>query len=151
MFCPSCGIALTHQMKYCNRCGAQLASGEGADLIKATEKRLSEYLDGLFWITVFGLAAIVGGMALIKKLQLGEVLMVAFLIVSSAAFLINFWLSLREVQRLKLELKQVSLFEPLNTKELAPPSARSAFDAVSSVTEHTTRDLKAVAKEKIPL
>ena len=138
-------------MKYCNRCGAQLASVEGADLIKATEKRLGEYLDGLFWITVFGLAAIVGGMALIKKLQLGEVLMVAFLIVSSAAFLVNFWLSLREVQRLKLELKQVSLLEPLNTKELPPPSAQSTFDAVPSVTEHTTRDLVSISKEKIPL
>ena len=138
-------------MKYCNRCGAQLAGGENTDLIKATEKRLGEYLDGLFWITVFGLAVMVGGLALMKKLQLGETLMVAFLIVSAAAFVVNFWLSLREVQRLKLELKQVRLLEPANTKELPPPSARSAFDALPSVTEHTTRDLQGIAKEKIPL
>ena len=153
MFCPTCGIALTHQMKYCNRCGAHLTSGEDIELIKAAEKRLSDYLDSLFWITVFGLAAIVGGLALMKKLQLSEGLMVVFMILSSAAFIVNFGLSLREVQRLKRsrEIRHLGLLDSPNTKELASPSAQSAFDIVPSVTEHTTRDLKSIAEEKIPL
>jgi hypothetical protein len=153
MFCPTCGIALTHQMKYCNRCGAQLTSGEDVELIKAAEKRLSEYLDSLVWITIFGLAAILGGLALMKKLQLSEGLMIVFMVLTSAAFVVNFGLSLREVQRLKRsrELKHVNSLEPLNTNELAPPSAQSVFNALPSVTEHTTRDLKSMSKEKIPL
>ena len=140
-------------MKYCNRCGAHLTTNEEIDLVKDAEKRLSGYLDSLFWITIFGLAAILGGLALMKKLQLSELLMVMFVVVSSAAFVANFILSLREVQRLKrsLELKQVGLLEPLNANELPVPSAQSAFDALPSVTEHTTRDLKSIAKEKIPL
>ena len=140
-------------MKYCNRCGAHLTSSGDVDLVKDAEKRLSGYLDSLVWITIFGLAAILGGLAIMKKLQLSEPLMIMFVVVSSAAFAVNFALSLREVQRLKrsLEHKQADLLEPLNTHELAPPTAQSAFDALPSVTEHTTRDLKSIAQEKIPL
>lgn len=63
-------------------------------------KYCTEYLDGLFWITVFGLGLILGGIALMQKLQVGSGLMVAYLVMSSAAFLVNFWLSLREVFRI---------------------------------------------------
>src|SRR6185295_9858712 len=99
MFCPSCGVALSQQLKYCNHCGAHLASSNDAVVQKA-EKRLDEYLDGLFWITVFGLGLILGGIALMQKLQVGVGFMIGYLVLSSAAFLINFWLSLREVFRI---------------------------------------------------
>ena len=150
MFCPTCGIALTHQMKYCNRCGAHLTTSEDAAVSKATEKRLDEYMDGLFWLTVFGLGLILGGTVLIKKIQIGDGLMIAYLIVSSAAFLINFLLNLREIQRLKelRDLKQPRELEPLNTHELSPPTAQSAFAALPSVTENTTRELQSISRKE---
>lgn len=151
MFCPTCGIALSHQTKYCNRCGAHLTTTtEEAAVIKATEKRLDEYLDGLFWITVFGLGLILGGVALMKKLQVGDAFMLAFLILSSAAFLVNFGLSLREIQRMRRfrELKRTNQLEQPGTAELAPPDTQAALEAFPSVTENTTRSL---AKEKFTL
>lgn len=153
MFCPTCGIALSHQMKYCNRCGAHLTTSEEAALIKASEKRLDDYLDGLFWITVLGLGGILGGIVVLKKLQVSEGLLIAFVALSAAAFVANFALSYREVQRMKRarEAKPTPELEPPGTKELGPASAPAPFDALPSVTENTTRELESRAREKLAL
>lgn len=151
MFCPSCGVALQGHLKYCNHCGVQLASAEEA-IVKKTEKRLDEYLDGLFWITVFGLGLIVGGIALMQKLQVGSGLMIGYLILSSAAFLINFWLSLREVLRITGRSKKPTRLdrpEELSTRELPPMNAHAVVHGAPSVTENTTRELQAVSKENV--
>src|SRR5688572_12648639 len=100
MFCPTCGNEMSQQLKYCNHCGANLATTDAA-AVKAVEKRLDDYLDGLFWLTVLGLGFIVGGMLLMKRFQLSDILILAFMVLSSAAFLVNFGINLREVQRLR--------------------------------------------------
>src|SRR5262245_22131928 len=103
MHCPSCGSALSRQVKYCTRCGAQTNRQE----IDQVEKRLDEYLEGLFWITVFGLGIILGGAALLTLvLQFPRWLVIAYLVLSSVAFLINFGLNLRETLRITGGLKQ---------------------------------------------
>ena len=156
MFCSSCGVALTQHLTYCNRCGAQLAAAPEA-IVKKAEKRLDEYLDGLFWITVFGLGLILGGAALVQKLQLGSGFMISYLVLSSAAFLVNFWLSLREVFRINRinrtskELKSTDRLEQLNTNELGPMNAQAVLHAAPSVTENTTRELKSISRENIRL
>ena len=58
MYCQSCGIALAQQVKFCNRCGTQLIAANDPELVKTLEKRLDEYLEGLFWITIIGLGVI---------------------------------------------------------------------------------------------
>jgi len=140
-------------MKYCNRCGAHLTTSEEAVLVNAAEKRLDNYLDGLFWITLLGLGFILGGMALLKKIQVSDGLMIAFVVLSFAAFLVNFGLSFREVQRLKRAREPIHTpeLEPLNTKELGPANAQANLAALPSVTENTTRDLHSRSKEKIAL
>ena len=61
MYCQTCGNAIAHKTKYCNRCGTQLVpAGEASPDKTPAEKRLDEYLDGLFWISVFGLGFIIG-------------------------------------------------------------------------------------------
>ncbi len=141
MFCPTCGNALSRQLKYCNRCGANLATtGE----LKSVEKRLDEYLDGLFWITVFGLAVIVGGMVLMKKLQFTETLIAAYMVLSSAAFLVNFAINLREVQRLKRDREGPNQIEGSTTSELSLPPVHESLSALPSVTENTTRSLNEI-------
>ena len=141
MFCPTCGNALSQQLKYCNRCGANLAT---TDVVRAVEKRLDEYLDGLFWITVFGLAFIIGGMLLMKKLQFSEALIAAYLLLSSAAFLINFVINLREVQRLKRSRESSNQIEGRITSELSLPPVHESLSALPSVTENTTRSLEEI-------
>ena len=140
MFCSSCGVALVQHLKYCNRCGAQLVTTEA--LAKKDEKRLDDYLDGLFWVTFLGLGLILGGTTLIHKLQIGTPFMVVFLVLSSTAFLVNFWLNLREVLRITKsdkEPKGDSLLDQLSPSELAPMNPQGLLDARHSVTEHTTK------------
>ena len=149
MFCPSCGAALLKHLKYCNHCGAHLSPSNDAVVQKA-EKRLDEYLDGLFWITVFGLGLILGGIALLQKLQVGPSLLIGYLVLSSAAFLVNFWLSLREVFRINRtskESKVADRLEQFSTAELHPMNARAILQATPSVTENTTRELQSKSKE----
>lgn len=150
MFCSSCGAALAQHLKYCNRCGAHLATANEA-VVKKAEKRLDEYLDGLFWITVFGLGIILGGIALLQKLQVGSGLTIAYMVLSSAAFLVNFWLNLREVVRItrsSTEPVDAIAGESLNTRELNPMNAQSLVNSSPSVTENTTRELEAVPKAR---
>ena len=147
MYCPSCGIALSQQLKYCNRCGAQLIA-----VIESSKKRLDEYLDGLFWITVFGLGLILGGLALMKRvLQLSEGLIIAYLILSSLAFSINFALSLREILRMlkdSKEAKAINEVGHLDTNELSPGKEAPALGAMPSVTENTTREFEPIYSKR---
>ncbi len=137
MYCPSCGMALSQMTKYCNRCGAKLSSKKS----DPSEKRLDEYLDGLFWITVFGLGLILGGIALMKKvLQLSDGLIIAYLVLSSTAFIINFALSLWQVFRMTKDSKKLEgNDQKLDTNNLGPAKEPLALDSPPSVTENTTR------------
>jgi hypothetical protein len=153
MFCPSCGVALSQQLKYCNRCGAQLITTKKAPVIKSPEKRLDEYLDGLFWISVFGLGLIAGGTALMKRLNLDNWLIVAYLVLSSLVFLVNFGLSLREIfrmTRISREAADAAQLDPdqSSVNELNPMRAQVISESVPSVTENTTRELESIVKGK---
>jgi hypothetical protein len=152
MYCPSCGSALAQQMRFCNHCGAQLVTtNEAAEIL--SEKRLDEYLDGLFWITVFGLGIIVGGMALMKKVfQLSEGLIIAYMILSTLVFLINFglslWKSLLLMRGSKQRLKDALPADSLDTKELDHAHARIALEPAPSVTENTTRSFEPIYNKR---
>lgn len=153
MFCPACGVALAQQMKYCNRCGSQLMTNRESAEIESSEKRLREEMVELFWVTVFGLGLILGGMALIKSvLHLSEWILIAYMILSSTAFTINFALSLWQIRRLAgfcVGLKGSVDVGQLDTNELSPMKARAALEPVPSVTENTTRTLEPISKEQI--
>ena len=153
MFCPSCGGALAQQMKYCNRCGSQLITTGGAAEIESPEKRLREEMVELFWVTVFGLGLILGGMALINNvLHLSQWILIAYMILSSTAFTINFALSLWQIRRLariSSEGKATIESGQLDTNELGPVKARAVIEPVPSVTENTTRQLEPGSKEQI--
>src|SRR5262245_52807727 len=144
MYCQFCGMALSQQMRYCNRCGVQLVTpGEESTAKAAREKRLDDYLDGLFWITVFGLAFVFGGTVILKKVGLNNWLILGYMMLSSIAFLINFALSLWGVARIHRESKTERLdILPAHTSELAAHTDAAALPPpapLRSVTENTTR------------
>jgi hypothetical protein len=152
MYCQACGMALTQQMRYCNRCGAQIVPASEDAIVKtATEKRLDSYLDGLFWITVFGLAFIFGGMVILNRLNFGQSIIIAYVALSSIAFLINFGLSLWGVIRLNRQSQKPQLLSsPATTSELPPADVASAIGPVPSVTENTTRSFESVYAKRKP-
>ena len=147
MYCPSCGSALSRQMKYCTRCGSQTNMME----IGKAEKRFDEYLEGLFWVTVLGLGVILGGATLLTKVldfSLGVV--VAYLVLSSIAFLTIFWLSLRETLRMAKNLKKTDggALEPSrDTNKMLPAEGDAPGVTPQSVTENTTRSLEPAPSE----
>lgn len=150
MYCQACGIPLTHQMRYCNRCGAQLVpSNEDVAVKTASEKRLDEYLDGLFWITVIGLAFIFGGMVLLKRFNFSQAVIIAYMALSSTAFLINFGLSIWGVLRITRQSEKLkTLNSQARTSELPPADTSAAIDPLPSVTENTTRSFEPVYSKR---
>ena len=140
MYCQNCGSALNPQTKYCNRCGIHLVPAGEKRLEKtAAEKRLDEYLDGLFWISVFGLAFILGGAILLKKVNFSDAVVLIYVVLSSTVFLINFGFSLWGALSIMRSSKEGKLtMQPgHDTRELPPQRIEPI-----SITENTTRTLE---------
>lgn len=152
MYCPSCGIALSQQLTYCNRCGAQLITTKEADLVKLFEKRIDSEMEGLFWIAVLGIGLILGGMAMMKKFQFDDWMIVVYTVLSSAAFMTYFGLGVWQVRRLAKSSKEAKGIGPagrLDTNELSPVKTPATLAPVPSVTENTTRTLEPVHRANL--
>jgi hypothetical protein len=146
MYCQSCGNPLPQKMKYCNRCGA-LVSTENTAVKRSTEKRLDSYLDGLFWVTVFGLAFVFGGLIVLKRFELATWIQLLYLSISATAFLINFGLNLMSTLRLMRGDKAIAQSEVVKTAELESTRAEALLNPApvpASVTENTTRSFEPV-------
>ena len=145
MYCQNCGSALNPQTRYCNRCGTNLVPAGETKLEKtATEKRLDDSLDGLFWISVFGLGFIVGGAILLKKVQFSDLVVLIYVVLSSTVFLINFGFSLwRSLSLMRSSKEEKLTMQPgPETRELTPPKIEPGMMPARSVTENTTRALQ---------
>lgn len=145
MYCQSCGVAIAQPMKYCNRCGALQVTSKESTQSERQDKRLNDYLDGLFWITVFGVVLTVGGMIALKKLQFSDAFIVAFLILSASAFLLNLALNMRVVVGILKSSKAAKSLEESptsNTSELEEMKTANVLQPAPSVTENTTRSFE---------
>lgn len=145
MYCQNCGSALNPQTKYCNRCGTNLIPAGEKRLEKtAAEKRLDEYLDGLFWISLLGIAFILGGAVLLKSVRFSDLVILIYAVLSSTVFLINFGFSLWGTLSIMRSSKEGKLtMQPGHeTRELTPPKVEPVMMPARSVTENTTRALQ---------
>ena len=143
MYCQACGIALSQPMKYCNRCGTLLVSpAENAASKTARDKRLDAYLEGLFWITIFGVAFVLGGMIALKKLQFSDLLIICYMVLTATLFLINFALNLWGAIRLGKQALDSAPSSDVKTSELPPSANAKALSPPPSVIENTTRSFE---------
>ena len=149
MYCQSCGFQLTQQMKFCNRCGALLIKPDETVDTKTIAKRLDNHLEGLFWVTVFGLAIVFGGLIVLKQFPFREWVLITFVALSSTAFLINFVMNLWAALRMIRGAKKISPSREPETKELSPPGQNVQLGpAPTSVTENTTRSFEPVLNKR---
>jgi hypothetical protein len=114
-------------------------------VFKSLEKRLHDEMVDLFWLTVFGLGIILGGMSAIKGMGLSDWILIAYMILSTTAFTINFGLSLWQIRRLNRfsnEARGVAQIGPIDTNELNPTMTRTPLEVAPSITENTTRELE---------
>lgn len=144
MYCQNCGSAINPQTKYCVRCGTNLVPAEQKSLDK-TEKRIDEYLDGVFWVTVFGLGFIIGGTVLLKNVNFSNTVLLIYVVLSSTLFLINFGLNLWRAIGLMRSAKEDKLtMQPAHETRELPPPLEPVMMPKGSVTENTTRSFEPV-------
>jgi hypothetical protein len=149
MYCHACGIALIQSTKYCNRCGAeQITSGAALKHQAALEKRLDGYLDGVFWVSVFGLAFIVGGAILLKKFGFSDPVILIYTVLSSVIFLINLVLNLYSSVTLlrSAKARNAAMQQAPETAELNPGRQEIFLTPAHSVTDNTTRSFEPVQR-----
>jgi hypothetical protein len=150
MYCPTCGNEITVELKYCNRCGANLSLPQtnlpaittvpisltaptivigltitgGLGIIFSSIARLAEmhvHPAALTWMLLFGMITLFG----------------------CSALLIRFWSKMVGVQRTAPSpQKRKKSLEGIPPQQLPP-----RFDHVPSVTEHTTRTFSPVYRE----
>jgi len=152
MFCHFCGVALPNRTKYCKHCGAQLTATTGASRTESLEQREDQVYGWLVSLAFWGLGLILGGMLLMKKVQLSTGLIVAYMILSSLVFLILFGLSLTKLISLDTSSQDTDdgdQIGQLDTNELDQADAQKAIDAMPSVAENTTRKLEPSSKEQV--
>ncbi|MEN3332075.1 MAG: hypothetical protein V7641_1440 [Blastocatellia bacterium] len=144
MYCSKCGSAVSPNLTYCNHCGAKLSGAKGDDITKSSEVKPEKLLFFITAVFVFGLGAIIFLMMALKMVfpereNLG--LIIAFTLLS---FLIM--LGVESVFVWMLLSRKKSAKEA--AKELGEAKARLLSEPAFSVTDHTTRTLETVDRER---
>lgn len=156
MYCPSCGHEISVELKYCNRCGANLsmvAESYPAPVVKPMKVALPAIVLGL--TVTIGLGIIFGGANGLAQMHLHPAAIAWMVIFSLAtlfgctALMLRFWLKVLSMNR--------EIYQPQH--QIRPPvqmpaqvsGARQQFpprlEPVPSVTEHTTRTFSPAYRE----
>lgn len=149
MYCPSCGVAATPGLTYCNRCGAKLHQSELAS--KSSEVKPELVVSAMVATFIFGLiglTALMGVLKVILQLQTGQILGVAtfgflLMLLLEAVFITLLFRRRRDKKADDAQL-------PRATKELDAAHPQSLPEGVASVTEHTTRAFEPIYRERVP-
>ena len=151
MYCPSCGSEIAVELKYCNRCGANLALTTNTQVVSVAPVKLGIPSVVLGATIILGLGIIIAGaaqMALVGVPAVAMVWMVLFAVAAlfgCVAMMIRFWTNLIKLQRETITTTQPSrpqFTERPNVQQLPP-----RLDHVPSVTENTTRTFSPVYSE----
>lgn len=158
MYCSSCGSAVTPGLSYCNHCGAELSAKLATT--KSERAKGSQLTENLVWailgVSVGGLGVLIGLMAVMKnELHFANGLILLLSLLSFVLLLgaesIFIWLLLsshRRAQSREREADDRTQLKATATKELGAPQERLLNEPAVSVTEHTTRTLEPVYRER---
>ena len=152
MFCPTCANEITADVKYCNRCGANLNltyNNLPAPIVAPVKLTAPTVVLGLT-ITI-GLGIIIGGATSLAERGVHPafitwmVLFSMLTLFGSTAMLLRFWSKILNLQR------QIPA-PPPNIKSsvqsaFVPQQLPPRYDPGSSVTEHTTRTFTPIYRE----
>jgi hypothetical protein len=155
MYCSSCGIEVTQELNYCNRCGANL--NPPANLVPQMPPpppKLTGPTIALGLTVVLSLAAIFGGIdnlalrgvhptaiAWIAIISLGMVFGVA-------ALFIRLWTNLLTNAAAHTQQPPAQLKKPQPAAQLPAPQTGPMNVPLSSVTDHTTRTFEPAYRER---
>jgi hypothetical protein len=148
MYCSSCGAALTQELSYCNRCGADLKPSES--LVSTGKPKGIAYIVPLSMAMTIGVA--LGGLAVVFSFLM-ELMKAGFplnnamiLAVFSLLMLLGTvaLLSRHSSRLIGVYLQSGDAIQPKKPKLSGQPPAQldASREPVLSVTEHTTRTLE---------
>ncbi len=149
MYCASCGMAVSSNLSFCNRCGAEV-NVKNRETIKRSEASQESLVWALAAVTIVGIGAVIGLMAVMKEVAgFNTGLIVAFSLLVFLAFLgvdsVITWLLLRprrdEVASFKTQQNE------LTTSQLES-QARMLSEPSFSVTDHTTHTLDPAERKR---
>jgi len=151
MYCPSCGNEITVELKYCNRCGANLSLPTTPQVVSVAPVRLAIPSIVLGLTIVAGLGIIIAGAGELARQGVPPVALVWMVLFAVAtlfgctALLIRFLTKLLTLQREVIATQQPpqpSLNSRAQIQQLPP-----RLEPVPSVTENTTRTFSPAYKE----
>ncbi len=151
MYCPSCGNESAVELKYCNRCGANLAvvtSNQPALVVAPVKLTVPSIVLGL--TITGGLGIIFGGAAQFAMVGVHPAAIVWMVLFSTAtlfgciSLMIRFWTKMLTLQRDAIAAQPVRppIVERPNLHSLPP-----RLEPVPSVTENTTRTFAPIYRE----
>ena len=152
MYCSTCGGAVAPGLSYCNHCGARL-NGSAAD---ADRKPAELFPDSLVWaivsVFVVGLGGTIGLMAVMKDartfapgLIIGLSLLSFVAMLAVEGVLVYLLLSRRSGSK---EAGEKSQLKASPVRELGIVNERALPEPSLSVTDHTTRTLEPVYRDR---
>jgi hypothetical protein len=155
MYCPSCGNEIAVELKFCNRCGANLSLPvANTQLVQVPPVKLAVPSIVLGATIILGLLIITAGAAQMSIVGVPAVAVVWMCLFGAATLfgcttmMIRFWTKLISLQREAISAPQLTR-TPIQSivERPAPPQLSPRFDSVPSVTENTTRTFSPVYTE----
>jgi hypothetical protein len=148
MYCASCGLAVSPNLSFCNRCGAEV-NAKNRDLTKRSEASQESLVWALALVTIVGIGAVIGLMGVMKEVAgFNTGLIVAFSLLVFLAFLgvdcVITWLLLRQRRDETASFKAQQ--SELTTNQLES-KARMLSEPSFSITDHTTHTLDPVERK----
>ena len=152
MFCPSCGAEYQIELKYCNRCGANLSALTTAPATEVVSVDLTKAVatigTTLAVVTVAGfLAVIIGASKLAERAAMSNDTIIALIVMGMFTILTTDVFLIRQLSRLISASLTSSISSPKRVK--ASPAApqlpkpdTARLEPAPSVTENTTRFLE---------
>lgn len=148
MYCPSCGSEISVELKYCNRCGANLTAVQPmypAPLAKPVRLSLPTIVLGS--MVTCGIGIILESARNLAGMQLNAVALTWIVIFSMAtlfsctALLLRFWLKVVSMNRESYQPQNQPRLPAQIPAPLSLPQQQlpPRLDGVPSVTENTTR------------
>jgi hypothetical protein len=156
MYCPSCGSEISVELKYCNRCGANLAvipPNYPAPATKPIRLSLPAIVLGL--TITFGLGIIFSTATELAQMQLHPAAIAWMVIFGLAtlfgctALMLRFWLKVLAMNR-EVYQPQSQVRPPVQMPaQMSGPRQQfpPRLEPVPSVTEHTTRTFSPAYRE----
>ena len=154
MYCPSCGSEISVELKYCNRCGANLSgipTSYPMPVVKPVRLTLPAIVLGL--TVTGGIGIILSAATELAQRQLHPAALTWMVIFSMAtlfgctALILRFWLKVLSLNRESYELQNQNQVRP----PMQIPAPRQQFpprlEPIPSVTEHTTRTFTPAYRE----